>query len=480
MTRKGKIVLGWTCAWASVLALGCSGDTKTEASASNAPDSGHSGGSLDAGPLDAGSGRDAAARDAGAGHDGSEGTGPSPLDASLAAFCSGTGSVVTIPTADGDACSGDVAAQAFRFAVCSCSDLSWSGTLKTDSFDSTTGQSGENASIGANLGAASSSRYDIGGSLWTNAPGLSVTGSGRVAKDVHVGGGFKSTAPQTVGGDLYSDSAAGSYITVAGSVHVPSGAMLKDVTAGHGVVNEPVMIAEPCNCTDPAVDPAHVVDFIKTKNDNATGNVVASALTDFHDPETLDLPCGRYLFDEISGSATLTFKLTGRTVVAVDGKLALSGAFNLELAPGAELDLFVRGDLAFSGSNAWGDVATPARIRVYAAGSKVQLSGGTRLGGNIYAPNAKLSSSGNIEVSGSLFAQQVSFTGETTVHYDEAILEVPGCDPPIITTCGDCNDCNGAAPSCIEGSCQACVANADCCPPLICNEGACILPGAIL
>jgi hypothetical protein len=481
MTREREIALGRMCAWATVLAVACSSDSKTDARTTAPSDSGSTeAGSKDAGHVGVGSQADAASRDGSDAGDGGDGTGPSPLDASLAQFCSGTGSVVTIPTASGDACGGDVAEKTFRFAVCSCTKLSWSGTLRTDSFDSTTGQSGESASVGANLGASSSSAYDIGGSLWTGAPGLSVTGSGRVAKDVHAGGGFTSTAPQTVGGDLYTDGAAGSYITVGGSVHVPAGTTLKDVTAASGVINEPVTIAEPCNCKDPAVDPAKVVDFIKTKNDNTTGDVVASALTDFHDPQTLDLPCGRYLFDEISGSATLTFRLTGRTVVAVDGKLALSGAFNFELAPGAELDLFVRGNLNFSGSNTLGDVATPARIRVYAAGSEVQLSGGTRLGGNVYAPNAKLSSSGDIEVSGSLFGKEVAFTGETTIHYDEAILDVPGCDPPTTTTCGDCNDCSGAAPACIMGSCQACVANADCCPPLVCNEGACILPGVIL
>lgn len=482
MTRTRKMALGRICAaWATVFTAACSGDSKTSAPGSRDPDSG----SMEAG-ADSGSGEDenpadarvSDRRDGGNGKDAGEGKDPSPLDASLGEFCAGSGSVVTIPTAGGDACIGDVTDKTFRFAVCSCTKLTWSGTLETDSFDSTNGQSGESASVGANLGASSSSRYDIGGSLWTGAPGLSVTGSGRVARDVHTGGGFKSTAPQTVGGDLYSDSEAGSYITVAGSVHVPAGTTLKDVTATGGVVNEPVTIAEPCNCAEPAVDPAHVVDFIKGKNDNETGSVVASSLTGFSDPQTLDLPCGRYFFDEISGSATLTFKLTGRTVVAVDGKLALSGAFNFELGPDAELDLFVRGDLDFSGESTLGDVVKPARIRVYAAGTKVQLSGGTRLGGNIYAPNAKLSSSGDIEVSGSLFGNEVTFTGSTTIHYDEAILDVPGCDPPTTTTeCNDCNDCHGAAPACIGGSCEACVSNSDCCPPLVCNEGACVLPG---
>jgi hypothetical protein len=460
------------------LAIGCS-DSKKDEPASNIPDSG----SGEAGGSSAGSlgiGGLGSVIDGGSGS-GGNGAGASALDASLGEFCSGSGSVVTIPTARGESCIGDVAAKTFRFALCSCTELSWNGTLKTDSFDSTTGKTGESASIGANLGASSSARYDIGGSLWTGSSGLSVTGSGRVAKDMHVGGGVKSTAPQTVDGDLYSDSAAGSYITVGGAVHVPAGTTLKDVTAGKGVINEPVTIAEPCNCKTPAVDPATVVDFIKTQNDNASGSIVSSDLTKFHDPKTLDLPCGRYYFDQISGSATLTFKLTGRTVVAVDAGLALSGAFNFELAPGAELDLFVRGDLEFSGSNTLGDIAKPARIRVYAAGTKVHLSGGTRLGGNIYAPNAKLSSSGDIEVSGSLFAREFSLTGSTTIHYDEAILQVPGCGTPTTTTttCGGCDDCNGAAPACKMGSCAACEADADCCPPLVCNQGTCVLPVVI-
>jgi hypothetical protein len=412
---------------------------------------------------------------------GSAGEGPSPLDASVEAFCAGHGSVVKIPTAKGDECSGDIATKAFRFALCSCTDLSWSSILSTDSFNSTTGTSGENASIGLNLGAYGTGKHTVGGSFWIGANSLKLNGSGRIAKDLHVGGGINSTAPHSIDGDVYSDAAIGSYVTVGGKVHVPAGTTLKSVTAKLGVVNEAVAIAEPCDCKTPALDSAGVVSFLEKTNDNALSSISATELTEFHNPKTLELPCGRYYFDKVSGSATLTFKLKGRTVIAIGRELAMSGAFNFEFEPGAELDLFVGGDVKFSGSAAFGDLKKPARIRMYVAGKQVGFTGGMRLGGNIYAPHATMTASGNIEISGALFANDFGFTGETRIHYDEAILEVPGCGVPTdtTTTCGDCNDCGGALPSCKKGVCSACESDGDCCPPLVCNQGACGVPQVI-
>ena len=74
-----------------------------------------------------------------------------------------------------------------------------------------------------------------------------------------------------------------------------------------------------------------------------------------------------------------------------------------------------------------------------------------------------------------MLAHSFSFEGVVNLHYDSAILDVPGCDEPG-GDCGSCNDCGNPTPACIDGSCVQCGGDADCCPPLVCDAGACVPP----
>ena len=75
---------------------------------------------------------------------------------------------------------------------------------------------------------------------------------------------------------------------------------------------------------------------------------------------------------------------------------------------------------------------------------------------------------------GSIFANYVDASGETTVHYDNgAQHNGDECPPTIGNSCESCRACNNQA--CVNGTCGACTADTQCCPPLVCRGGACVL-----
>ncbi|CAN0589505.1 unnamed protein product, partial [Laminaria digitata] len=85
-----------------------------------------------------------------------------------------------------------------------------------------------------------------------------------------------------------------------------------------------------------------------------------------------------------------------------------------------------------------------------------------------------LVSSGPIEVFGALFARRIVPSGRLTLHYDRALqAAADDCPPRTDLTCSTCADCRSSA--CIDGQCQPCVRDSDCCTPLTCQQGACLI-----
>ena len=76
------------------------------------------------------------------------------------------------------------------------------------------------------------------------------------------------------------------------------------------------------------------------------------------------------------------------------------------------------------------------------------------------------------DVYGSVFAGDFLGSARVAIHYDSAVLQVgQPCDDPG-DDCGTCEDCGNQA--CINGTCGECSDSAQCCPPLICENGTCV------
>ncbi len=399
-------------------------------------------------------------------------------------FCTGHG---PIPLPGTDECTGDLA-HLFRFAACACDSLAVSGTLVTSGFDSTTdGGMPLGASVAANGQVATNAQSTVGGSVWAGGAGLTsgtpavslmspagVTSS--VAFDIESGGDVLVNGTYLVGRDIDANGnvtlQSGS-LSVVGRVRIPSGDSASGVTSGGGVVNGPVPVPPPCDCTSP-IDFASVIAAHQTSNDDAAIGLSATALDMPSAP--VSLPCGEYYVDGIHGGA-VTLDVTGRVALFVGGDVNVDGGLTITLQPGTELDLFVAGDVQLQGTTSLGDRNAPAHVRLYVGGNTVTLSASATIGANVYAPTADVQLASSFQMWGALFAQSLAFSGDFTIAYDTSVLQEPGCKQTG-GPCETCNDCAGATPACIGGTCTRCASDADCCAPLECNTvtGACYLP----
>lgn len=409
---------------------------------------------------------------------GSLGESPAPTPAEAAAsqgqtkaeFCGGDETSLRVPGSS--SCTGDLARKYFRFAACSCTELAVQGNIRTTTTNSSNPRANdEGASIAGNETLIIQGTGLIGGSVYgagikadALATPLVLDGSTTVNRDAWAGGNLLVRGNHTVKGDAFVEGAIlGSGFNLKGTLYSASG---QPHPGSAGGVAGKVDIPPPCDCTKKLDIPAVVAPF-KTVNDNASIGLADDALEDGGE---LTLPCGRYHLTKIEGSTTLNLK--GRVAIFVDGNIAIDGGLKVNLDPGAELDLFVVGELALKGTAELGSLASPAKVRVY-ANKNFALQGDAKIGGNIYAPNANIALQSNFQMAGSMFANRMAFQGGFDITYDEAILDVAGCEPPN-AGCTSCNDCSGATPSCNAGTCGACKTNADCCSPLKCSNGACV------
>ena len=390
-------------------------------------------------------------------------------------FCLGTGPIVPIPGAN-TRCSGDLGATTFLFAVCSCGDVLVSGNLLTDSLPATDGGSaGNGGSIGANGAVDTNSMLRVNGSVWAEATGeataLHVKQTSTIFGDVHAGANVVADQPLTIADNLYANGNVMG--TVSCSVaDVPSGFTAPGLTASGGTVTTPVAFVPPCDCVHVLDIGSIVAAFAGANSDSAVKLTPASFASFPAAPVTL--PCGQYYFEGVGGGP-VDLTIAGRAAVFVKGDFNATSSLKLALDPGAELDLFVSGNLLL-GDATLGSSSSPARVRVYVGGSTFTLTGTATIGANIYAPNASVAIASDFDMAGSLFVGSLQLSGAFTIHYDETILATTGC-AQTGGACNSCHDCAGATPACIgpagAATCAPCQTDSDCCAPLRCSQGRC-------
>ena len=386
-------------------------------------------------------------------------------------FCLGSGPIIPIPGAN-TKCSGDIGATTFLFAVCACRDVSVSGNLFTDSLPATDGGSaGNGGSIGANGAVDTNSMLRVNGSVWARAsagsPALHTKQASTIFGDVHAGADVVADQPLTIADNLYvNGNVTGSVSCSVGDV--PSGFTAPGLSASGGTINAPVSFVPPCDCLHILDVGAIVTAFSGANSDPAAGLTPASFASFPAAPVTL--PCGQYYFEGLGGGP-VDLTIGGRAAVFVKGDFDARSGLKLALAPGAELDLFISGNLLL-GNATLGSSTSPARVRMYVGGTNFTLAGSATIGANIYAPNANVALASDFDMAGSLFVGSLQLSGAFTIHYDETILSTTGC-AQTGGSCGTCHDCSGATPACIAGTCAPCVTDSDCCAPLRCSQGRC-------
>lgn len=340
---------------------------------------------------------------------------------------------------------------AFGRALCSCSGMRGTGSVSTETLGGA-----RRADVGANnLFALRVSRHAlpadtagvIDGALVIGGMGpsaisgtspeihgkLELAGDLAFAGDLHVlGSVYSRTYPRGSGelqidGDLHHDSQRN--LTLPSNVKV-SGTVIED-----DYVSVP-----PCQCG--VSNPGKYLSAIAA----AASSDSLSVPTGFDTWDDLTMPrsesfgCGRYVFRNVSSLSSVTWQINGHVVIVVVGDFAVRGDVSVSMAPDAELDLVIGGNLALSGAARFGDPERPGASRIYVRGAVELATNGDPPGlgrpssaagealfvGNLYAPAATLELAPHSDLYGSLFVNQLVVLQSLFVHYDPTVTAKRG------------------------------------------------------
>jgi len=353
--------------------------------------------------------------------------------------CSGLGDPIALPTATGPTCAAALATRGHRFALCSCESMNAPSRVRTDAYDSRDPSVADEiaAAIGIGGNLTSTAEVRAGGAFYVaGAGGIDASNHIRSSQSLRVGG---PVAIRNDNGDVDKDAYVAGNVTgnlrVNGTLHVPAGAVLSGGPEASAIVNEPVSVPSPCDCSAGFVNVGAAVSAAATSNANAAIGLAPDALAAVKTPAMFDLPCGTFYVDKIYADAAVTIAVHGRTVLAVAGDVALHAAFSVVLDPSAELDLIVGGRLSTSGGGAFGAGGAAARFRAWIAGtSTISFDDAPAINAVVHAPFAPVTAASGLPLWGSLLARSVSIGADTTLHYDRAILEAGTvCNEPAAT-----------------------------------------------
>jgi hypothetical protein len=409
------------------------------------------------------------------------------------AGCAGGGPPGSISVDAGQECAGLLATTTFTWALCSCTDITFSASVLTDGFDSTKGPyapGGLGGGVGLNgKFAASVPKIDIGGTLWEASDGgMSQEAETEVHQELHVGGPLYGAA-LTVRGDAHvTGNVSGApgnpsdpgppYLAIDGGLFVSPGATVTGKVTYTGALQPELNpVTPPCDCAHP-VPVAAIAQAGQAHNDNASIGLDPGLLSSFGTPARLDLPCGTFYFDAMKLTGPLTIVAHGHTVILVGGDLFTSSPLEITVDPTGTLDVFIAGTISDSSLLAFGNPGYPALERIYVGTPLgIPFTGNVMLAANLYAAASNLVSwSSTNDIYGSVIAGNFISSQPTRIHFDQGVLASGGsCADAGAPTCGSCTDCGNQA--CIAGQCGACTDSAQCCAPLECFNGVCMVSG---
>ncbi|MEZ4269818.1 MAG: hypothetical protein R3F39_25955, partial [Myxococcota bacterium] len=405
--------------------------------------------------------------------------GPGPAN------CDGFGPPIVVPTPGGDVCLSETAQVSFTWGLCSCAEVALSNQITTDAYDSTQGgyaPGGVGGGVGVRGKFSTSNKVAIGGTLWVSGSGGAQLGNTNdIAVNLHVGGPLATGGASTVGGDAWvvGTVTANQSLAIQGTLHHTQAAAINGPVTHGALVKEAVSVASPCPCEPEDLVPVvAIVAAHTTDNDNATIGLSADALINPSGPVSLTLPCGRYYLSGIKSSQDISIVATGRTALFIDGVIETSGKLQITPSPTGELDVLIAGKLDLSNELRLGSPAFPALLRVYVGSTEgITLSNKLTVGAFVYAAAGPVRLSNQLDLYGGLVVGSLDASNKLQIHYDRAVLQSgSACPDPSGLTCDVCGDCGNQACT-AEGVCGACSDGADCCPPLICQQGTCVSSG---
>jgi hypothetical protein len=369
-------------------------------------------------------------------------------------------------------------------ALCLCGDLEGVGQgLRTRSFSRTYGQDGGLAHVGIN-------------------GRMEVVGNPNVGGNLDVAGGLEGVGDLTIQGDLIS----GKTVEVVGDWAILGDAWIDgdlETVGGFHVMEDLYVTGEveavgdldfdqarrgfdysgpPCGCADSQIiDVAAQVRARRDQNDNAR-------LPEGIGAQSLTFTAGEYYIGDpgdFVGARQITIQ--GRVKLYIEGDIKTVGSVDIDLAPGAELELWLAGRLETVGNLGFAS-EDDARARAFKLfmggnGSSIVQVGSASFYGSIYAPRVDIEYVGDLTVYGSIFANNIEGTGSLDILYDTDVSAPDPCadatpDPVGDDRCDDDADCaNGEVCDPVSHACgpeQECERDDQCPGNGHCLQGECV------
>lgn len=330
--------------------------------------------------------------------------------------------------ADKGGCVGKLAADVFGWAVCACKDVTFTAPYLTDGYDSLTGPyaaGGIGPGVGANETFSAASTGQIFGALWiAGAAGISTVANHNVKGDVRSGGLLTTADTFNIGGDAYSEGGVTGNVKIKGTLTTPAAAPVNGATYG-ALLRADVDVTPPCGfcLPDQRVPVEAIVTSRAANNDNASVALDAGALTGKTTPVRLELSCGHYYLSQVQTTQDLAVVAHGKVALYIDGDVAAAG-LSLVPDPGAELDVFVKGNVVASGPVYIGTPQYAAVTRLYVNGAgEFPIGPNVHLAGNLYVPNGTVSVASTARQYGSIHTGSFTNAAEMRLHYDNGIAK---------------------------------------------------------
>jgi hypothetical protein len=114
----------------------------------------------------------------------------------------------------------------------------------------------------------------------------------------------------------------------------------------------------------------------------------------------------------------------GDVTLYVNGNFKTSGSGFVYVAPGASLKLYTTGTFAVSGTGVMNGTGFAGNLSIYGLGTSTSnwaYSGSSALIGTVYSPYNNFTFSGSEGAFGSFTANNITISGGSAVHYDEAL-----------------------------------------------------------
>jgi hypothetical protein len=133
-------------------------------------------------------------------------------------------------------------------------------------------------------------------------------------------------------------------------------------------------------------------------------------------------------FSYNSGTRDLKVGATG-SVVLQSGVYFFDEVFldqdaNIELAPGAQVTVYVTGNITFSQNSVINSAGVPSQLLVYSAGDSLSFNQGNLFSGAFYGPGAHIQYDQTTQLFGSLVGGTIQLDKNACFHYDRSLANV--------------------------------------------------------